>query len=108
MWGTLLPATDGNKAAATSWINGPAMNSSGWTPLYESLRRSMEVYPAELNVFFLVTDGACLKQAMILSELPTWFQKFEDCRFVGVYVPPGCPQFVQQMVAVVDGTYVAT
>lgn len=108
MWGSMLPATDGNKAAAISWLYGPAMNSSGWTPLYESLRRAMEVYPAELNVFFLVTDGACLKQAMILAELPVWWQKFPEGRFVGVYVPPGCPPFVQQMVAVVDGTYIAT
>ena len=108
MFGAMLPATPGNKAAATSWIHGPAMNSSGWTPLYESLRRTMEVFPPELNVFFLVTDGACLKQAQILAELPVWWEKFPECRFIGVYVPPGCPPFVQQMVAVVDGTYIAT
>jgi len=108
MWGSMLPATEGNRAQAISWLHGPAMNSSGWTPLYDSLKRALEIYPPELDVFFIVTDGACLKQAQILAELPQWWRKFEDAQFIGVYVPPGCPPFVQQMVAVVDGTYVHT
>lgn len=106
LWGSLLPATSGNKSSAIEWVNGPALNATGQTPMYDALQKTMQTFTAELDVFILVTDGACLRQAQILAELPTWWEKFSDASFIGIYVGPGCPTFVQQMVAVLGGTYV--
>ena len=112
MWGALLPATDGNKSSAISWVNGPATNPGGGTPTYACLKRSCEIYPADLTKMFLLTDGSpnvSGSSSQILADFPTWWNKFEDttlvCICIGGY--GAAQQFMQQLAALAGGVYIA-
>lgn len=109
MWGALLPATDGNKNAAISWVNGPTMNPGGGTPSYAALQQGCQTYPADLDQFFFVTDGYPNESpATILAAFPGWWNKFEDCRLICICIAGGGASFMQQLAASVDnGVYIA-
>lgn len=112
MWGTLLPATEGNKSAAISWINGPSTNPGGGTPTYACLKKSCQVYPADLDKMFLLTDGApnvSGSASQILADFPGWWSKFAGAEFVAICIGgSGSAQtFMLQLAALAGGTYIA-
>jgi hypothetical protein len=112
MWGALLPATEGNKGAATSWVNGPSLNPGGGTPTYACLKKSCQVYPADLTKMFLLTDGSpntSGSASQILADFPTWWNKFEDTTLVAICIGGyGSAQtFMQQLAALAGGVYIA-
>jgi len=110
MWGTLLPATEGNKTAAISWVNGPSTNPGGGTPTYACLKRSCEVYPADLEQMFLVSDGwpnTSGSASQILADFPGWWAKFTDCELVCVCIGGGGADFMQNLAALAGGRYIA-
>lgn len=110
MWGSLLPATDANKAAATSWVNGPSLNPGGMTPTYACLQTSCNVYPADLDKMFLVTDGypnITGSSTQILADFPGWWSKFQDAELICICIGGGGATFMQQLAALAGGTYVA-
>jgi hypothetical protein len=115
MWGALLPATEGNKASAISWVNGPSTNPGGMTPSYPNLKRMCEIYPADLTKMFFLTDGypnwpsGTGSAANILADFPGWFSKFEDCHFIAICIGGvgSAQQFMQQLAAIAGGTYIS-
>lgn len=112
MWGSLLPATDTNKSSAITWINGPSTNPGGGTPTYACLNRSCQVYPADLDKMFLLTDGSpnvSGSASQILADFPGWWTKFTDTEFVAICIGGyGSAQtFMQQLAALAGGTYIA-
>lgn len=111
MWGALLPCTDGNKNSAIAWVNGPATNPGGGTPTYACLKRSCELYPADLDQMFLVTDGypnISGSASQILADFPGWWTKFNDCTLIAVCIGGGGASFMQQLAALApNGTYIA-
>jgi hypothetical protein len=112
MWGALLPGTEGNKSAAVSWVNGPSTNPGGGTPTYACLKKSCQVYPADLDKMFLLTDGSpnvSGSASQILADFPTWWSKFDDTELVAVCIGGyGSAQtFMQQLAALAGGTYIA-
>jgi hypothetical protein len=110
MWQALLPATDGNKGAATSWVNGPSLNPGGGTPAYPCLKKACQVYPYDLGKMFFVTDGQPNtggSAIQILSDFPGWWSKFEDCEMIAICIGGGGAAFMQALAAAAGGTYVA-
>jgi hypothetical protein len=112
MWGALLPATEGNKAAAIDWINGPSTNPGGGTPTYACLQRSCDVYPADLEQMFLLTDGepnVSGSASQILADFPGWWSKFGDCEFVAICIGGGAAahDFMMNLAAIAGGTYIS-
>ena len=110
MWGSLLPATDGNKSSATSWVNGPSMNPGGMTPSYAALQSSCGTYPSDLDKLFFVTDGypnITGSSAQILADFPGWWSKFTDAELVCICIGGGGASFMQQLAALAGGSYVA-
>jgi hypothetical protein len=112
MWGSLLPCTEGNKAAAITWVNGPATNPGGGTPTYACLQKSCDVYPADLNKMFLLTDGepnVSGTAAQILADFPAWWTKFSDCDFVAICIggSASAHEFMMNLAALAGGTYIA-
>jgi hypothetical protein len=112
MWGTLLPATEGNKAAAITWINGPSTNPGGGTPTYACLQESCNVYPADLEQMFLLTDGepnVSGSASQILADFPAWWSKFSDCEFIAICIGGGAAahEFMMNLAALAGGTYIA-
>lgn len=108
MWGALLPATDGNKNSAISWVNGPTMNPGGGTPSYAALQSACQTYPVDLDKFFFITDGYPNEPAAtILAAFPGWWAKFEDCELICVCIAGGGASFMQQLAALAGGTYIA-
>jgi hypothetical protein len=110
LWQGLLPATEGNRSAAVSWINGPALNPGGGTPTHDALKKACLVYPSDLTKMFLVTDGypnVSGGVSQILSNFPGWWSKFEETELVCVCIGGGGASFMQQLAAIAGGTYVA-
>lgn len=112
MWGALLPATEGNRTSAISWVNGPSTNPGGGTPTYACLKRSCQVYPADLTKMFLLTDGSpntSGSSSQILADFPTWWTKFTDCQLICVCIGgySGAATFMQQLAALAGGVYIA-
>ena len=112
MWGALLPATEGNRAAAIAWVNGPSTNPGGGTPTYACLKRSCQVYPADLDKMFLLTDGSpnvSGSSTQILADFPTWWTKFTDCQLVCICIGgySSAQTFMQQLAALAGGVYIA-
>ena len=110
MWGTLLPGTDGNKSSAISWVNGPSTNPGGGTPSYACLKRSCEVYPADLDKMFFLSDGypnTSGSSSQILADFPGWWAKFTDCELICVCIGGGGASFMQQLAALAGGSYIA-
>jgi hypothetical protein len=110
LWGTLLPATEGNKGSATSWVNGSSTNPGGMTPSYACLQKCCQVYPSDLDKFFFITDGypnITGSSSQILADFPGWWSKFEDCELIAVCIGGGGASFMQQLAALAGGTYVA-
>jgi hypothetical protein len=110
LWGTLLPATEGNKSSAISWVNGSATNPGGGTPTYACLKKSCQVYPSDLDKMFLITDGypnTSGSSSQILADFPGWWAKFEDCELIAVCIGGGGASFMQQLAALAGGTYIA-
>ncbi len=111
MWGSLQPATAGNRTAAQSWVNGPSTNPGGGTPTYACLKTSCQVYPADLNKMFLLTDGypnTSGSSSQILADFPGWWTKFTDCTLVCICIGgvSSAQQFMQQLAAQAGGTYI--
>lgn len=112
MWGSLLPGSDGNKSAAISWVNGPSCNPGGGTPTYACLKKSCQIYPADLTKMFLLTDGSpntSGSASQILADFPGWWNKFEDTTLIAICIGGyGSAQtFMQQLAALAGGTYIA-
>ncbi|MCB9895404.1 MAG: hypothetical protein H6839_13215 [Planctomycetes bacterium] len=112
MWGTLLPCTDGNKAVAISWVNGSSTNPGGGTPTYACLQKSCQVYPADLDQMFLLTDGSpnvSGSASQILADFPAWWSKFQNAEFVAVCIGGSGPaqDFMMSLAAIAGGTYIA-
>lgn len=108
MWEALLPATEGNKSSAISWINGSATNPGGGTPSFEALQRAIPVYPSDLDKFFFLTDGYPNSGAgPILSAFPGWWSHYSDCELVCVCIGGGGASFMQDLAALAGGTYIA-
>ncbi|MBE7492344.1 MAG: hypothetical protein HS108_11380 [Planctomycetes bacterium] len=113
MWGTLLPATDGNKSSAIAWVNGPSTNPGGGTPTYACLKKSCEVYPATLTKMFLLTDGSpntSGSASQILADFPTWWNKFPNTTLVCICIGGvgAAMQFMQQLAALAGGVYISS
>ncbi|MBX3459952.1 MAG: hypothetical protein KF696_08295 [Planctomycetes bacterium] len=110
MWGALLPATDGNKSSAISWVNGSATNPGGGTPSYACLKRSCQIYPADLDKMFFLSDGypnTSGSASQILADFPGWWNKFTDCTLVCICIGGGGASFMQQLAALAGGIYIA-
>ena len=112
MWGTLLPATDGNKSSAISWVNGSSTNPGGGTPTYACLKKSCEIYPADLTKMFLLTDGSpntSGSSSQILADFPTWWNKFQETTLVCICIGGvgAAMQFMQQLAALAGGVYIS-
>ncbi|MCC6575105.1 MAG: VWA domain-containing protein [Planctomycetes bacterium] len=75
LWGGLQRADDGNKTAATNFINGPACNPGAGTPTHRALEKACGMY-SELDKMFLLTDGApnaTGSASQILAHFPAWW-----------------------------------
>jgi hypothetical protein len=110
MWGSLLPATEGNKSSAITWVNGSATNPGGMTPSYAALQYAIQTYPADLDKFFFMTDGypnITGSDSQILADFPGWWSKFSDCELVAVCIGGGGATFMQNLAALAGGSYVA-
>jgi hypothetical protein len=114
MWGFLLPATEGNKASAITWVNGPQTNPGGMTPTYPNLKRMCQIYPPDLTKMFVLTDGSPnwpsgFGAQQILADFPGWYSKFEDCHLVAICIGGvgAAQQFMQQLAALAGGTYIS-
>ena len=119
LWGALLPATEGNKGAAVTWVNGPSLNPGGGTPTYACLKKSCELYPPELTKMFLLTDGypnISGSANEILADFPSWWTKFENgggdgegTTFVAICIGGSGPamQFMQSLAALAGGVYIS-
>jgi hypothetical protein len=108
MWGTILPATEGNKSSAINWVNGSACNPGGGTPSYEALQSACATYTAELTKFFFLSDGYPNGGAgPILADFPGWWSKFTECELVVICVGGGGADFMQGLAALAGGTYIA-
>lgn len=90
LWGGLQPATDGNKTAATNFVNGPACNPGGGTPTHRALEKACNIYPEDLTKMFLLTDGApnaTGSASQILAHFPAWWGKFpQECVLVCICI----------------------
>ena len=111
MWGSLLTGTDGNKSSAIAWVNGSNTNPGGGTPTYACLKKSCQVYPADLTKMFLLTDGSpntSGSASQILADFPGWWTKFTDCTLVCICIGgvSSAQQFMQQLAAQAGGTYI--
>jgi hypothetical protein len=110
MWGSLLPASEGNKSTAITWVNGSATNPGGGTPSYPALQHACSVYPSDLNKLFFITDGypnTGGSAGQILADFPAWWTNFSDCELVCVCIGGGGASFMQDLAALAGGTYVA-
>ncbi len=111
MWAsTDLPMTAANRSVAINWVNGPATNPGGGTPTYAALKNACQLYPANLKGMFLITDGypnTSGSASLILADFPSWWSKFPDCHLTGVCIGGGGASFVQALVSLAGGTYVA-
>jgi hypothetical protein len=112
MWGTLLPCNEANKASAIAWVNGSATNPGGGTPTYACLQKSCQVYPADLQQMFLLTDGepnVSGSASQILADFPGWWTKFEDCEMVAICIggSPSAQEFMMTLAALAGGTYIS-
>lgn len=112
MWGSLLPGTAGNKSSAISWVNGPSTNPGGGTPTYACLQSACNLYPADLNKMFLLTDGSpnvSGSVGQILADFPSWWSKFTETDLVCICIGGSgtAQQFMQQLAAMAGGTYIA-
>jgi len=110
MWTGLLPATEGNKSSAISWVNGPSTNPGGGTPTYACLKKSCEVYPSDLTKMILVTDGypnTSGSASQILADFPGWWSKFTDAELICICIGGGGASFMQSLAALAGGTYIA-
>lgn len=110
LWQTLLPATDGNKSSAVSWVNGSATNPGGMTPSYACLKKSCQVYPSDLDKMIFLSDGypnITGSAAQILADFPGWWSKFTECELIVISIGGGGATFMQQLAALAGGTYIA-
>jgi len=112
MWGSLLTGTDGNKSSAIAWVNGSNTNPGGGTPTYACLKKSCQVYPADLTKMFLLTDGSpntSGSASQILADFPTWWNKFTDTTLVCICIGGvgSAMQFMQQLAALAGGVYIS-
>jgi hypothetical protein len=110
LWGTLLPATPVNRADAISWVNGPATNPGGGTPMYLALESTCALYSPGLKTLALVTDGYANTGGganQILTDIPQWWSAFDNCQLNAVCIGAGGATFVQSLVALVGGSYIA-
>jgi uncharacterized protein YegL len=112
MWGSLLPATETNKASAIIWVNGPSTNPGGMTPTYACLKKSCQVYPEDLTKMFLLTDGApniTGSASQILADFPGWWTKFQETELICICIggSSSAQQFMQQLAAQAGGTYIS-
>jgi len=110
MWGTLMPATGGNKTSATNWVNGPSMNPGGMTPGYAALQSACSTYPSDLDKMFFITDGypnVTGSSSQILSDFPSWWSKFSNAELVCICIGGGGATFMQQLAALAGGSYIA-
>lgn len=110
MWGALLPATDGNRSSAISWVNGPTTNPGGMTPSYAALKLSCQTYPADLDKMFFISDGypnITGSASQILADFPAWWNKFTDCQLICICIAGGGASFMQQLAALAGGVYIA-
>lgn len=90
LWGGLQPATDGNKTAATNFVNGPACNPGAGTPTHRALEKACSIYPDDLSKMLLLTDGApnaTGSASQILAHFPAWWGKFpQECVLVCICI----------------------
>jgi hypothetical protein len=112
MWLGLMPATDTNKVSAIAWVNGPSTNPGGGTPTYACLKKSCQLYPADLDKMFLLTDGApniSGSASQILADFPGWWQKFELTELVAICIGGSsqAQNFMKQLAALAGGTYIS-
>jgi hypothetical protein len=119
LWGALMPATDGNKSTANTYINGPSLNPGGGTPTYACLKKACQVYPPELTKMFLLTDGypnTSGSATQILADFPSWWVKFQGGGDDGEGTTLVCiciggsgsaMQFMQALAALAGGVYIS-
>ncbi|MDC1143066.1 hypothetical protein OAU50_08240 [Planctomycetota bacterium] len=112
LWGALQPATSGNIASATAWVNGPVCNPGGGTPTYACLKASCILYPADLTKMFLLTDGSpntSGSASQILADFPMWWVKFPETDLICICIggASSAQTFMQQLAALAGGTYIA-
>jgi len=112
LWQGLQAATDGNKSAATTWVNGPATNPGGGTPTYACLQACCSLYPSDLGKMFLLTDGGpnvSGSAAQILADFPGWWNNFEDCELVAICIGGNgsAISFMQALAALGGGIFIS-
>jgi hypothetical protein len=85
------------------------------TPSYPNLKRACEIYPADLDKFFFLTDGAPNwpsgqgSAQHILQDFPAWWSKFDDCELVAICIGGlgAAQQFMQQLATLAGGVYIS-
>lgn len=108
IWGSLVKATEENKETAITWINRVTAKPIGGTPTGEALELACS-YQADLEYFFLVSDGLPTPENEALSTVlnfPTWWN-FTNCQFIAVCVGDDGVIFMERMAkAIKNGKYV--
>ena len=109
LWGSLMPATQGNVAAAITWLNSAAFQPAGdvSNTLYDAWEDSFN-HPAVDHVlyFFHYVAG---HGAAVLADLPTWAAPYpnRENTFVGFSPDGAAATFGQQAASITGGTYIA-
>jgi len=106
MWGALLPATRGNKAAATGWLNSLRVRPDAKSALYPALRRICQAYPSDLDSLVLLARSAPEvggDKDALLKDFSSWFERFEECHLVAVQLGGDEQDLFTQLAALSGG-----
>ncbi|MBZ0136341.1 MAG: putative Ig domain-containing protein [Planctomycetes bacterium] len=107
MWGTPLPATSGNVAAATAWINGPNFTPAGSADnaCYAALQASFATY-AGIDNALLFTWTTPADASSILADYPIWAASDPGRGLTVICKNPSNASFGQQLAALAGGSFV--
>lgn len=107
MWGSLLPATSGNVAAANAWITGPNFTPAGSpdNACYAALQDSFTTY-SSIDSAFLFTWSTPGDASNILADYPNWAASDPNRNLTVVAKNSANSAFGQQLAALAGGTFV--
>jgi hypothetical protein len=108
LWGSLLPATQGNVAAAITWLNGSVFQPAGdlSSALYNAWEDSFNYAGVDHAVYCFHYVGSY--GAAVLADLPTWAAPHQsrEHTFVGFSTNGTAATFGQQAASITGGTYI--
>jgi hypothetical protein len=107
LWGTQLPATQANQAAAIAWVNSAVTNPAGAADqsTYTVLRDSYaSIYPY-IDRHFFYTYTKPTSSSQILADYPSWASPYNYPQVV-IAKTPAAAYWGQDLAALAGGVFV--